>query len=494
MKKLIIILLSILILSFISAVYAASEGDTPPVSVCSDDKNCSFGEFCEFSSCFDASSSLTGIAPQSGVCKQIPQYCPTLYEPVCGCDNKEYPNDCVRQLNKVSKKNDGACSSDDIGKANKTNSTKQTQGYTLLGTSMKDVAYVVLNQYSVSPVIVSALNELNLTYDALYGTNITSANFSNYKMMVVGDGYFSNPSQIPVNNVPAVVVNGDNMPSWGWCRYISKSSQSSPFHVDVVALHKITNGFSFGDVQAYTVKDPDLYSISSTYAFSGIKIAVSKKSNPDDAVIAYAEKGNILTRSGYPNTNVNAKTVFFGINEASYWTTDARQLFKNSVLWVLEKDSFNINIKSGVDLISSPLVLDDSSVASLKLKYLQINSIKTYSGGNLVETSIIENHKGYFIDSSSPFNLELSGENPSGTQTISLNQGMNLVGINSLNNISLSSLPNGIKEVSRRNSDGSYSIATKYILGWHNPDNIILEPGKGYWVKANSQINWSYTA
>jgi hypothetical protein len=44
-----------------------------------------------------------------GECVDVPQGCPDVYDPVCGCDGQSYGNDCERRAAQVSKAHDGAC-------------------------------------------------------------------------------------------------------------------------------------------------------------------------------------------------------------------------------------------------------------------------------------------------------------------------------------------------------------------------------------------------
>jgi len=65
---------------------------------------CADGLFCEF----DAGV-CSSIADATGTCRRAPQACTDIYQPVCGCDNRTYGNDCDRQGAGVSKLHDGAC-------------------------------------------------------------------------------------------------------------------------------------------------------------------------------------------------------------------------------------------------------------------------------------------------------------------------------------------------------------------------------------------------
>ena len=65
--------------------------------------DCAALEYCHFEvgSC--------GAADQTGVCTQIPDACLFLYQPVCGCDGKNYGNDCEAAARQISIAKLGLC-------------------------------------------------------------------------------------------------------------------------------------------------------------------------------------------------------------------------------------------------------------------------------------------------------------------------------------------------------------------------------------------------
>jgi hypothetical protein len=65
---------------------------------------CGPDQYCKF-----APEAQCGAADQTGVCTPKGQVCPTIYAPVCGCDDKTYGNECEAGVNGVSVASRGEC-------------------------------------------------------------------------------------------------------------------------------------------------------------------------------------------------------------------------------------------------------------------------------------------------------------------------------------------------------------------------------------------------
>jgi hypothetical protein len=89
-------------------VGAPSDGPAPgggrdgkpgdPPAACSDNAVCGPEGYC-----------AKGCGEASGFCQPLPNACPDIFAPVCGCDGQDYPNVCDALTRGVNVRSDGAC-------------------------------------------------------------------------------------------------------------------------------------------------------------------------------------------------------------------------------------------------------------------------------------------------------------------------------------------------------------------------------------------------
>src|SRR5262245_46682986 len=65
---------------------------------------CSSGLYCSF-----PPEAMCGAADQTGACTPMPQVCTQEFAPVCGCNDKTYPNACYAAREGVSVGKKGEC-------------------------------------------------------------------------------------------------------------------------------------------------------------------------------------------------------------------------------------------------------------------------------------------------------------------------------------------------------------------------------------------------
>ncbi len=73
---------------------------TSGASSCAGNGDCASGQYCE---------SPPGACGKPGVCRARPEICTDLFQPVCGCDHKTYPNACGAERAGVSVAENSSC-------------------------------------------------------------------------------------------------------------------------------------------------------------------------------------------------------------------------------------------------------------------------------------------------------------------------------------------------------------------------------------------------
>ncbi|MCX6711527.1 MAG: putative metal-binding motif-containing protein, partial [Candidatus Woesearchaeota archaeon] len=206
-----------------------------------------------------------------------------------------------------------------------------------------DVAYVIKNVGNPNAQVTGVFSELNLTYRLIDDSQIGSTDFSQYKMIFIGDESFSGIESIPVTDHPSLIMNSYNYYSklgfddLGWSASKGQVS-ASMLNVKIIKLnHPIAEGL--GETFKVYSGSSTLYYLKGKKA-TGIDLiayVMGSSHTSADSVVAAADAGDVFLNG----RTTNARNVFFGMTKADLWTVDTRKMFKNSVLWVLRGSDFD---------------------------------------------------------------------------------------------------------------------------------------------------------
>ena len=187
--------------------------------------------------------------------------------------------------------------------------------------SATDIAYVLKNPSNPNVQFVEIMRELNYTYNLIDDSQVSSTNFSKYKMILLGN---ENIVGVPVDKYSSLIVNPDYYSNWSRSRVTITGNQPLTA-INRNSTSRITNGIGL-EFRVYTrggVSTP-MYLLSGQKSSGVAKIVTTN--DLSQYIIA---------------TKTNPRKVFFGITESNYWTNDSKKLFKNSIKWVIEGDEVN---------------------------------------------------------------------------------------------------------------------------------------------------------
>ena len=192
--------------------------------------------------------------------------------------------------------------------------------------SASDVAYIYHSDSKVDSNFISVFTELGLTTDLIDEKELP-LDFSKYKFILVGDERFR--KEIPVGDYPSVVVNYHYGTEWGLTDRDGVSQLGSTAPLSVVQDNRkvmvYTQAFKRGRIAV-----PYYYLSNKNKADSLRQVCATKTTSSGHKfgdVVSYTDAGSILTNGKVAQGNI----CFFGIVESEFWTSEARELFKDCV-------------------------------------------------------------------------------------------------------------------------------------------------------------------
>jgi hypothetical protein len=241
--------------------------------------------------------------------------------------------------------------------------------------SAADIAYITLSPSTVVDKYIEVASSLNLTTDVIDDSNITSTNFSKYRMIIVGDGNLANYQSIPVNSIPSLVLttNANVISAFNWSTSVSSTTVTGWVSVYTSnTSHFITNGFptTFNDYTTSTGgSHGHKYLPTPPSRSRNITTILSNNGLNTEQVLGIVEENKKVLN----NVVTKAKGVYFGINEVNIWSSYSETAFRNSITWLLT--DFNSPVISNITVSS---LTNNSAIVSWNTDK---NSNMTFSYG-----------------------------------------------------------------------------------------------------------------
>jgi len=195
--------------------------------------------------------------------------------------------------------------------------------------SAADIAYLVKNPAKLNTNFIDSINELGYSYDVISDSAIPTTNFANYKMILVGDEPFTNYASIPVGTKKTLTLNTYYLDDFKISRSVGSTTSDSYGYGNIALNNSITEGIT-NPIQFYIQKKIPLYYPTFPRA-GGFVSLVYRSGSTTDSIVGYIEKGGAL----YGGGTADERLVFIGASEANSWSEPSKQLFKNSINWIL---------------------------------------------------------------------------------------------------------------------------------------------------------------
>ncbi len=200
--------------------------------------------------------------------------------------------------------------------------------------SAADVAYIYNKDFKIDQNVIGVFNDLGLSVDTIKSSEVSGVDFSQYRLIFVGDEKFPNPRLIPVNDYPSIIANYYHGQDWDITDAdgISKVAGTKPLEVETLGGIIPVYIYAFFNPGS-TVAIPYYYLDNNNKAPGFEEIAGTHVGTGDQnlgAVIAYANASSRLSNGEF----ANGKMCFYGIVKSDFWTPEAKQLFNDCAAFV----------------------------------------------------------------------------------------------------------------------------------------------------------------
>ena len=219
--------------------------------------------------------------------------------------------------------------------------------------SASDFAYVVKNNLGVDNFLLQEVHNLGFTTDTILESQVSNTDFSQYRLIIVGNSNLENPTNVPVDKNRAIILDSHDYYKasstdyqLGWSAGASAATGNLNLKV-VNPTHPIAQSIPF-EFRSYNfLTQAQTYKLSAGYAKpTGAVTIVSMESLSTDSVVAIVSPGARFLNG----KTAQQRNVFFGLPEAQHWTPTTKKLFANSINWVLFGEDFDKDgFKSDVD-------------------------------------------------------------------------------------------------------------------------------------------------
>ncbi|MBT4135977.1 hypothetical protein HOD75_01270 [archaeon] len=195
----------------------------------------------------------------------------------------------------------------------------------------EDIAYVVADSSHLDSNFITAINELGYSYEVIGDRDAGGVDFSDYEMILIGN---ENIYNAPVHEYKSLIVNPNHYKefSGNLLHFVSNYPLSA---------YAPNPNFIVGDLNVE--EDFDIYTSCCfekidlpVYTLTGRKYDTQRIISKSGSGVGLGQF--VIGVKGDP------KRVFFGITESEYWTPESKELFKNSIEWLINgPDEVTIN-------------------------------------------------------------------------------------------------------------------------------------------------------